>query len=71
MADKLQSYSDKAVAKSQRPVQKLFRHHLGEMENQKQERAANYQAVQNAGEKIDRFMDKFARKLFSGIFESA
>jgi hypothetical protein len=70
MTDKIDKLDEKLMDKIQKPIDKLFRHHLGNMKENRDEERSLYNAVEKAGQEIDKVIDKIAGKLFSNKLSS-
>lgn len=64
MAEKFEKYDEMFFENLQKPVDKLFRHHLGRMKEDK-EATPHYNAIENAQNKISKLIDKMLGEKFA------
>lgn len=64
MGERIEKLDEKLMEKAQKPIDKLFRHHLGNMKENRGEERSLYNAVENAGNRVDKMIDKITGKLF-------
>ncbi len=64
MTEQIEKLDENLVDKTQKPIDKLFRHHLGNMKENRGEERSLYNAVENAGRKIDKLIDTITGKIF-------
>lgn len=71
MAEMIDRLEEKLMDKAQKPIEKLFRHHLGNMkENNNGEDKPLYNAVESAGQKIDKMIEKITGEIFKDQLSS-
>ena len=73
MAAELEKHEDKLVDKAQKPIDKLFRHHLDDiMQNKSDENIENqsiYTILDSVRDKIDKLIDQMTKEIFKDHFE--
>ncbi|MCP4671789.1 MAG: hypothetical protein GY857_10850 [Desulfobacula sp.] len=74
MTEQLAEHEDKLVDKAQKPIDKLFRHHLGDIrqksEDKNAEKQSIYTAIDDIRQKIDQFIDQMTKDLFKDNIET-
>jgi len=65
MAEMIKQLDEKLADKAQKPIEKLFGHHLGNMKgNSSGEDGSLYNEIENAGKKIDKLIEKITAGIF-------
>lgn len=64
MVQQLETHDEKQVAQAQKPVDKLFRHHLGKGMRHPNEQAPAYTAIEDARNQIAKMMENMAGDIF-------
>ncbi len=64
MSKMIENLDEKIVDKAQKPIDKLFRHHLGNPDENRGEERSLYSAIENAGKKIDKMIENITGKIF-------
>ncbi len=67
--DELEKHEEKLVGKAQKPIDKLFKHHLDNLEKEKEDGSHVFRAVENARKQIEAGIEKMMEKMAKGIFE--
>ncbi len=74
MTDQLAKHGDKLVDKAQKPIDKLFRHHLDDIrqnsDDKNMQKQSIYTAIEEARQKIDELIEQMTKVLFKNNFET-
>jgi len=68
MTKSLEKFEEKLVDKAHKPIDKLFRHHLEDVKQSKEEEISIYDAVDNARKQIEKMIDQMTGKMFKNQF---
>ncbi len=74
MTEQLAKHEEKLVDKAQKPIDKLFRHHLEDvkkdLDSDRDQKFSPYNAVDKVRQQIEKFIDKISRMMFKHHFET-
>ncbi len=74
MTEQLAKHEAKLVDKAQKPIDKLFRHHLEDvkkdLDSDRDQKFSPYNAIDKVRQQIEKFIDKMAKKMFKDHFET-
>ncbi|MCD4720295.1 MAG: hypothetical protein K8S13_10630 [Desulfobacula sp.] len=70
MTKNLEKFEEKLVDKAQKPIDKLFRHHLEDAKKSKGEEMSTYNAIDNARKQIEKLIDQMTGKIFKDNFSA-
>jgi len=69
MAKQLENMEEKLVDKAQKPIDKLFRHHLEDVKKNHGDEMSTYNAIDNVRKQIEQLIDLMTEKvLFNDYF---
>jgi hypothetical protein len=67
--EELEKHEEKLVGKAQKPIDKLFRHHLHGLKNDEGEKSPVFLAIESARKQIEAGIEKMMEKMAKGMFE--
>ena len=74
ITEQLAKHEAKLVDKAQKPIDKLFRHHLEDvkkdLDSDRDQKFSPYNAIDKVRQQIEKFIDKMAKKMFKDHFET-
>ncbi len=70
MTKSLERFEEKLVDKAQKPIGKLFRHHLEDVKKGKEEELSIYDAIDNARKQIEKMIEQMTGKIFKDQFSA-
>ena len=70
MTKSLEKFEEKLVDKAQKPIDKLFRHHLEDVKKNKGEEISLYNAIGNARKQMEKMIEQMTGKIFKDQFSA-
>lgn len=70
MTKKMENYESRLLEKAQKPVDKLFRHHLENEKDKGLEKTPKYKTIEDGREKISKWIDKVVEDMLKGKFSA-
>jgi hypothetical protein len=70
MVEKLEKHEEKLVGTAKNPIDKLFGHHLKNLENDKGEESQIFSDIKKARKQIEHGIEKMMNKMIKGMFEN-
>ncbi len=70
MTKKLENYETRLLEKAQKPVDKLFRHHIEDEKEKGLEKTPKYRAIEYGREKVSKWIDKMVDDMLKGKFSA-
>ena len=70
MTKTLEKFEEKLAAKAQKPIDKLFRHHLEHAKKNQEEDISIYNAIDNARKQMEKMIDQMTGKIFKDQFSA-